>query len=232
MKNKKDYSELLSNAKEAGRRRDYNTAIDLLVELLSKSDEYPEALFYLGRSYHAIQHFHKAVQAIKFFLIIKPDFAPAHFFLGRSYLALELHKKAIFHLKKSLEKNTSFAPALSFLGLAYLKLRKSEIALQYFKKALEADPENTRINNGYLNALLVQAIKLFYRGALDDAFTLKKTVITITNNHWFSVVEKMIYWQQDFNDYINVLTRSDNALADGVISDMNVRVFIIIEVYP
>ncbi len=164
-----DYQELLKDAKTAGQNRDYQKAVELLTELISKTDEFPEALLYLGRSYHALGQFHKAIYSIKFFLKLKADFAPAHFFLGRSYLALGFYKNAIIHLRKALNNNETFSPALSFIGLAYLKIKRPEVALTYFEKALEVDPQNPRINTGYLNALLVQAIKYFYRGRLDEA---------------------------------------------------------------
>jgi tetratricopeptide (TPR) repeat protein len=166
---KVDFLGLLKEAKTAGQNRDYEKAIGLLTELISETDEYPEALLYLGRSYHALGFFHKAIHALTFFLQLRPDSIPGHFFLGRSYLALGYYKKAIVHLKKSLENNKAFSPALSFIGLAFLKIRRPEVALQYFEKALSVDPQNPRIYIGYLNALLVQAIKLFYRGHLDEA---------------------------------------------------------------
>ncbi|MBN1798972.1 MAG: tetratricopeptide repeat protein [Spirochaetales bacterium] len=164
-----NYKELLNEAKTAGQNRDYEKAVELLTELISKTDEMPEALLYLGRSYHALEQFHKAIYSFNFFLKIKPDFSPAHFFLGRSYLALGFYKNAIIHLRKALNDNETFSPALSFIGLAYLKIKRPEIALSYFEKALEVDPQNPRIYTGYLNALLVQAIKYFYRGRLDEA---------------------------------------------------------------
>jgi tetratricopeptide (TPR) repeat protein len=164
-----DYRELLLQAKQAGANRNYGAAVALLTELVSKTDEYPEALLYLGRSYHSMGQFHKAVNSIKFFLMIKPDSAQGRFFLGRSYLALGFYKKAIVNLQKALLDNETFSPALSFIGLCYLKIRRPEIALQYFEKALTVDPRNPRIYTGYLNALLVLAIKYFYRGRLDEA---------------------------------------------------------------
>jgi tetratricopeptide (TPR) repeat protein len=178
-----DFKELLNSAKRAGQNREYGKAVEMLTELISKTDEFPETLLYLGRSYHALGQFHKAIYSFNFFLKIKPDFAPTHFFLGRSYLALGFYKNAITHLKKALSDNQTFSPALSFIGLAYLKIKRPEIALTYFEKALEVDPQNPRIYTGYLNALLVQAIKYFQRGRLDEAAQRFEFLIKEKNNN-------------------------------------------------
>ncbi|MEJ2663685.1 MAG: tetratricopeptide repeat protein [Spirochaetia bacterium] len=164
-----NHGELLLEAKKAGQKRDYKSAIRLLTELISQTDEYPEALLYLGRAYHALGQFHRAIHSIQFFLRLKPDSASARFFLGRSYLALGFYKRAIIHLRKALNDNETFSPALSFIGLSYLKIKRPEIAIKFFEKALEVDPQNARIYTGYLNALLVLAIKYFYRGKLQEA---------------------------------------------------------------
>jgi tetratricopeptide (TPR) repeat protein len=169
MMTEKLLQQLLLQIREAGKKRDYEAAIRLCTELLSQTDQYPEAILYLGRSYHALKRYDKALHAFQFFLDRKPAAPLGYFFLGRTYAALGLHKKAIAALKIVLEKDPHFVPALSFIGVAYLKLRRPEIALPFFEQALKADPKNIRIRNAYLNALLVQGIRLFYRKDLEGA---------------------------------------------------------------
>ncbi|MBN1696052.1 MAG: tetratricopeptide repeat protein [Spirochaetales bacterium] len=167
----KPIDQLFKDALEAGRKRDYNTAVAVLTEIITNYDYPPKVLLYLGRSYHALGDFNRAIAVYEFFLKVNPDSLSGHFFLGRTYLALGLFKRAVQYLKPVLDIKNSpyYFPALSFIGLAFLKARKPEIAVTYFEDALKYDPQNRNIMNGYLNALLIKAIKLFQRNALHDA---------------------------------------------------------------
>ena len=106
-----------------------------------------------------------------------PTRCPGRFFLGRAYLALEAYPEAIRHLKKAVEKDPGFSPAYGLLGLACLKARRPDKAIWWFAKALEIDPQNKRLQVGYLNTALVLAIRLFYRGDLVDAARLFTEVL-------------------------------------------------------
>src|SRR3972149_10337229 len=101
---------------EAGRRRDYPRAVALLQELLVRTDQSPDALLPLGRSYHALGDYARAAQVLQLFLNSNPDSAPGHFFAGRSHLALGLPEMAARHLKRSVELQPGFAPALGLLA--------------------------------------------------------------------------------------------------------------------
>jgi tetratricopeptide (TPR) repeat protein len=164
-----NYRQLLEEAIGAGQRRDYATAAKLFTQIVSRTDQYPQALLYLGRSYHALGQYNRAVLALEFYNRILPKSSPGHFFLGRTYLALGYFEKAVQNLSFAAEKNPGFLPAHSFLGLAYLKLRKPDLAVKYFENALEIEPKNQRVFNGYLNALLVKAIRLFHRRRYEEA---------------------------------------------------------------
>ena len=160
---------LFEQALQAGRERNYAKAVEILQEVLCKTDQIPEALLYLGRSHHALGDFDRAVQALQFFLKVNPESPLGHFFLGRSYLALGLHEQAIRHLKRSTDLDASFPPSLSLLGLTLLKAGKPKAAINYFESALKIDPEQPKIFTAYLNSLLTHAIRLFYRNKYTEA---------------------------------------------------------------
>ncbi|MBA7623256.1 Beta-barrel assembly-enhancing protease [subsurface metagenome] len=170
-------SGLFKAAIKAGCTRDYPKAIQILKDLLCKTDQIPEALLYLGRSYHALGDFNSSVQILQFFLKADPNSAAGHFFIGRSYLSLGLYKQALKHLKKSTELDSGFAPCLGLLGLTLLKAGRPKAAIFYFEKALEIDPDQPKIYNGYLNAVLTQAIRLFRRGNLEDSKELFQFIL-------------------------------------------------------
>ncbi len=177
---------LFKAAIKAGRDRDYSKAINLLQDLLCRTDQIPGALLYLGRSYHALGDFNRAVQALQYFLKVKTDSPEGHFFIGRSFLSLGLTKQALRHLKKSTDLNSDFSPGLSLLGLTLLKSGRPRMAIHYFEKALKIDPQHPRIFNGYLNALLTYAIRLFHREKYSESAEMFKFILEHRKNSLIS----------------------------------------------
>ena len=165
----KHIQDLFDSALEAGRSRDYRMAIELLQEILVLSDQFPAALLYLGRAYHADGDFNRAIQALQFYLKLEPDSAEGHFFLGRAYFTLGLFGHAFQHLKNSTELDGSFVPALGLLGLTLLKRGHPQTAIAVFERALNLEPESKQIFTGYLNALLTNGIRLYRRGKYEEA---------------------------------------------------------------
>jgi len=161
--------QLFESALQAGRERDYPLAIQFLQELLCKTDQMPEALLYLGRAYHAIGQYDHAAQVLQFFLNIESESAQGHFFLGRTYTALAKYRPSLRHLKRSLELQADFVPALGLYALNLLKIGKPKAALKLFKRALEIDPDQPKIFTGYLNALLIYAIRRYTLEQFEDA---------------------------------------------------------------
>ena len=168
--------QLYEAALEAGRRRDYPQAVRILQQILVRTESFPEALLLLGRSYHALRDYARAAQVFQLYLNANPASAQGHFFRGRSCFALGLTDLAVRHLKRSVELEPSFAPSLGLLGLAVLKAGKPRLAVGFFEQALKIDPQNPRLFNGYLNALLTQAIRLFSRRRYAEAEELLLTL--------------------------------------------------------
>jgi len=174
---RKNYEQLFEEAVEAGRNRDYAKSVEILLRIVGSTDRFPQALLYLGRSYHALGEHARAVQSLNFYVQQRPSSSAGHFFLGRAYIGLEAFPSAIRHLRRATELNPKFAAAFGLLGFAWLKARRSEKAIWCFAKALELDPNNTRLQVGYLNTALVLAIRLFYRGQLLDSARLFSEVL-------------------------------------------------------
>jgi tetratricopeptide (TPR) repeat protein len=172
-----EHAALFEEALEAGRGRDYARAVDLLARLIASSDAYPQALLYLGRAYHALGEFPRAVQALHTFVRTRPESAPGRFFLGRALLALGEYPESVRQLRKAIELQPGFSAAYGVLGLAYLKARRPDKAIWLFARALEIDPQNKRLQVGYLNTALVLAIRLFHRGDFLDAARLFTEVL-------------------------------------------------------
>ena len=163
------YDGLLGKAIRAGEKRDYRKAVKLLNLIVGETDKYPQALLYLGRSYHALGEHERAVTILKHFINRQPDTGAGYFFLARSYLSLQQYRFAIHYFKKAGKKDGYNPQIDSFLGIAYLRMRRPEQAVAYLSRAVEAVPENGPIYTAYLNALAVQGVRCFHNGDLDMA---------------------------------------------------------------
>src|SRR6056297_3503039 len=94
-------SQLLQEALELGRRRNYKQAVQKLLYLISADDSLDEAFLYLGRSFHALGEYSRAIDALRSFVEKRQSSSAGHFFLGRSYLAMNIYPHAAVHLRKS-----------------------------------------------------------------------------------------------------------------------------------
>jgi tetratricopeptide (TPR) repeat protein len=174
-----DYAVLFEKAIEAGKRRDYLKAVELLTRLVGVTDQFPMALLYLGRSYHALGELEKAVRILVSFVRLKPESAAGYFFLGRSFLALDMYPAAVKYLREAVKRQPGLAAAHGLLGFAYLKAHRPERSVECFRNALEIDPDNKSLFTGYLNAGFVAAIRLFYRGNLVDSAVLFNEILRL-----------------------------------------------------
>jgi tetratricopeptide (TPR) repeat protein len=165
----KEAKRLLEKAIEAGGRRDYAKAVELLTLLLSQTDAMPEAFLYLGRSYNALGEQGKAIEAFRSFLSEGGDEAAGFFFLGRSYLASGRIVEATRSLKRSAEADPNRAPTWALLGATLLKRRRTKASVDCLERAVSLDPDDKRIFRGYLNALYARGVRLLARGDADMA---------------------------------------------------------------
>ena len=161
------YEGLFRLALDAGASRDYQKAVNILLRITSETDRLPQAFLYLGRSYHALKQYEEAIRYLRYFVELCPEIDAGHFFLGRSYLAYEIPKLAVLELTQARRLAPENVQARALLGLAYLRIKRSDMAVETLAEAVELDSENSRVYGGYLNALLVEAIRVFRRGDLN-----------------------------------------------------------------
>ncbi|WP_321991650.1 tetratricopeptide repeat protein [Marispirochaeta aestuarii] len=162
------YEELLRKAVEAGKRRDYSESIRLLTRIVTEFEGLPDAYLYLGRSYHALKDYNKAVIFLSYYRRKKPRSSAGDFFLGRAYLAAGASSRAIPLLKRASRHSSNIKP-LILLGMAYLRARRFEEAVHYLGQAVEKAPDNRRLYVGYLNALLIYGLRRFNAEDLETA---------------------------------------------------------------
>ena len=163
------YEELLDKAILAGRERDYIKASNLLLRIVSESDELPQAYLYLGRSYHALGNVDLAIQFLRYYVGIKPEVGAGHFFLGRALLARGLAAKAILELRIAAEIDPDNGQAHALLGLSFLRQKQPDLASESLGRAVELEPTNGDFYDAYRSALIVDAIRRYRSGDLDLA---------------------------------------------------------------
>jgi len=157
-------------AAEAGKLGNYRLAVKILGELISETDAPTEAWLLLGRSFHAIKDYSRALAAFNDYIRQRPYSGEGYFFAGRTYLTVSMPYKAVPFLRKALEKgpgeSSGFQAAefksktKALLGTAYLKSKHSQAAVDILQEAVEEAPEDRRIYRAYLNSLMVRGIRL------------------------------------------------------------------------
>ncbi len=177
------------NAIIAGKERNYQKAIDILLQVIHTEDDNHEAFLYLGRSYYALGKYALSIQYLRIFLEYDIDSATGHFFMGRSYLASGLIKKSIPHFKHSLKKHPESVHARTFLSIALMKFGRFERALTYLGEAVELSTGNEKIFNIYLHCLLIVALRKFNSGDL----TMAKQMFTFYTGFISDKVLPFIY---------------------------------------
>ncbi|MDR1863323.1 MAG: tetratricopeptide repeat protein, partial [Treponema sp.] len=174
----------LALASAAGKRGDYRRAVKILGELLWEPDPPAEAWLLLGRSFHGLKNFSRALAAFNDYLKLKPKSGEGYLFAGRTYLTIGMPYKAVPLLRKSLEYNPGDPETMALLGTAYLKSKHSQAAVDMLQGAVEtpgreklSERENRRIYRAYLNALLVRGIRLCGLEEYDLALQMLRFVL-------------------------------------------------------
>ena len=157
---------ILAQALAAGKKGDYRKAVKILGDLISGTDAPPEAWLLLGRSFHALKEYSRALAAFNDYIRQRPKSADGYLFAGRTYLSLGMPYKAVPFLRKALEHSRPSANAggtaelKALLGIAYLRSKHSQEAVRLLQEAVETAPASKRIYRAYLNSLLVRGIRL------------------------------------------------------------------------
>jgi len=164
----------------------YRLSAKILGELISETDAPTEAWLLLGRSFHAIRDYSRALAAFNDYIRQRPHSGEGYFFAGRTYLAVGMPYKAVPLLRKALENlpgKSSDLQAAEFksktkalLGTAYLKSKHSQAAVFILQEAVEEAPEDKRIYRAYLNSLMVRGIRLCRMGEYESGLKMLRFV--------------------------------------------------------
>jgi tetratricopeptide (TPR) repeat protein len=162
----------VSEAVRAGKERDYEKCISILLQVYAENGDVHDASLYLGRAYHALKKYESAISYLREYHRRKPGSVAGMFFLGRAYYCAGFPKEALFQLKRALKGSPESFQIKSYLAFAYFKSGRHDIALPIFADLVAKQPANSRIFQAYLNTLYVQAIRSFHRGEVSEAMEM------------------------------------------------------------
>lgn len=157
---------------QAGKARNYQECIDLLLELSGEGIIRPEISLYLGRSYHALGRYQLAVASLRDYHRKKPNSVAGMFFLGRAYFAAGQAKEALFQLKRALRSAPESAQIKTYLAFAYYRSGRHDLAITYFEELIQSGKQSEKVFQCYLNSLYIQAIRAFHRGESQRALEI------------------------------------------------------------
>ena len=217
---KSGIEQLIDSAIEDGRNRNYSSAVRKLKKALTLSDDYPRALLYLGRAYHALGCPDEAVIAFRMYISGNPESGAGYFFLGRTYLLMKRFRRASACFREAAEASPDFCPAHVYYGYSRLRIGDTEKALTEMQKAVELEPDNEKIYNMYLNTVLAYSVKKFRdedaETALQGFQFLEKTGVTgVTTCIYTGLLYKSMEMYDEAARYIGEAVRlspDDNIL--------------------
>jgi tetratricopeptide (TPR) repeat protein len=140
-------------------------AIEQLQKVTQKEPKDAESWVALGRLHRVANNSVDAEKAYSQALAAEPDNEEALTGLAMLYSDLGDNKRAIEKLKMAAEKNPN-ERTLSALGAAYQEMHDYKNAADAFKRALEMAPDNTRLQGGLANSLMLsdrvdEALRIF-----------------------------------------------------------------------
>jgi arylsulfatase A-like enzyme/Tfp pilus assembly protein PilF len=154
-KDKLESLKLLLDAKECEYRKDLRCAIEKYEELIKIDPEIPLSYHYLGRIYHRLGQYEKAVEVIKKGLDINPDSYQLLSQLSAIYTVMGKMEEALQSAKRALEIKPDFFEALVAIGWILSHSNRPQESLYYYEKALKIEPENKLLNIDYAYSLLL-----------------------------------------------------------------------------
>ncbi len=162
----------MSNAYEALKVGQYESAIKYYNEVLESEPKNEKALFGIATAYHMSKDYDKAKEA--YLKIIKND--PEYWPAINNYIILvteENPERAIPNLEDLQKRNPDFAAIPAQIGNLYYERGDSDKAIEYYVKAIKLDPKN--IEYRYNLAIILDKANRYadatamYRGLLEDA---------------------------------------------------------------
>jgi len=138
----KEMEGAVKEAKEKIGQGDYDGAISMLEDVLTKDSDDLNALYLIGMSYSKKQMYTEAIEALSKVVQVAPNFPPAQFELAICYQNRGDKETALDHNRRTLELDPNNPDAAFNAGLILFDLNRVDEALAFFEKAVSLRPDD------------------------------------------------------------------------------------------
>ena len=137
--------DLIREADQAVKNRDYSTAAQLLEKLTATDPNYRNAWNYLGWTYNALGQYEKAEVALRKAIAVDPKDPKAYNNLGQALAFQKKYDEAIPQYQKQIEINPKDQWAHANLGRVYVLTKQYEKAIGELEIAATISPDDPSI---------------------------------------------------------------------------------------
>jgi len=166
----------LAIARELIAKRDFQTALTVLTQVLRAQPDYVEAYVQRANLLAAASRTTLAIDDLTAAIKIQADNAKLFNSRGYLYLQQKQHEEALADFERATSLDTSFAQPINNRGLVRIAQGDLETALKDFGYALQLDPK-------YFDALNNRGFVLTKQGKIDEAIAAFTEAVTINPNY-------------------------------------------------
>jgi tetratricopeptide (TPR) repeat protein len=139
--------QLLADAKQAEKNKDFSEAENLYQQVLEIDPECVEAYFQLGMIYQSLNQLEQAEDSYRMALHYRPNLAAAYINLANLLRINGQFEKACEVLKQAIHLNPKLATAYFHLGMTLNVMGNMDEALSNYSSAIELDPADASSYN-------------------------------------------------------------------------------------
>ncbi len=177
--------ELLKQAVELYKEKNYQGVIDLLPEEVLEKHKYDWLYIEKARAYFLLREYDLCQRVAEKALEVNPNNANAHHHIGNAYFSKERYEKAIEEYNKAITLNPELPYPYSNLGIVYYRLKQYKMSIEAYNRAINIDP---KYSTAYYNRALTYFDQGQYKKALLDFE--KKIELTKDNPDYYTSVAK------------------------------------------
>ena len=174
-----NYRDSYNQALQAIKTEKYDLAIKKFQESIKLKPDFPDAWFYLGKTYDHLDNLEATIESYRNLEKIKPDYNVSIYYdIAKSYIALDNLRGARIYIKRYLEKLPKTPKTVKQIHLAMNRLNYIDISAE-----LRAEPANTSeptpiralnsISGDYMPQVNPTGTRLYFTSVRQGGFDFK-----------------------------------------------------------
>jgi tetratricopeptide (TPR) repeat protein len=189
---------------QAFNKGDYETARDDFFQAVILRNEEARYHFFLGRTYHNLKNFTKAIAALNAAVDLKPEETKYLTQLGWSYYEAKKYEKAVESWQTTVQLNPQYSAGYYNLGLVSETMGNEKTAEDFYNRCLDIPPRN---HEGALHLLGKMKLR---QGNMEEAKILLEKAVTvdITNDDAYYNLGRIYYGQGNMESAVKNFNRA------------------------